>query len=82
LKEQTNTIPLLINLKTFIIVKGKNEEKRSYKFRTKKNIFPSRTTLLSEPVLGGKKIDLHKLYQEVLAAGGFDQVRAEPLFCL
>ncbi|KAG2205434.1 hypothetical protein INT47_007219 [Mucor saturninus] len=32
------------------------------------------TTLLSEPVLGGKKIDLHKLYGEVVAAGGFDQV--------
>lgn len=36
-----------------------------------------RTTLLSEPVLGGKKIDLHKLYQEVVAAGGFDQVSEE-----
>ncbi|KAK4512077.1 uncharacterized protein ATC70_013320 [Mucor velutinosus] len=32
------------------------------------------TTLLSEPVLGGKKIDLYKLYQEVVTAGGFDQV--------
>ncbi|KAI7902129.1 ARID DNA-binding domain-containing protein [Cokeromyces recurvatus] len=32
------------------------------------------TTLLVEPVLGGKKIDLYKLYQEVIAAGGFDQV--------
>lgn len=32
------------------------------------------TTLLSEPVLGGKKIDLYKLYREVVAAGGFDQV--------
>ncbi|KAI9281905.1 hypothetical protein BY458DRAFT_498390 [Sporodiniella umbellata] len=32
------------------------------------------TTLLAEPVLGGKKIDLHKLYKEVIAAGGFEQV--------
>ncbi|KAI8984217.1 ARID DNA-binding domain-containing protein [Mycotypha africana] len=32
------------------------------------------TTLLSEPVLGGKKIDLHKLYNVVIAAGGFNEV--------
>ncbi|KAI8373263.1 ARID DNA-binding domain-containing protein [Blakeslea trispora] len=32
------------------------------------------TTLLSEPVLGGQKIDLLKLYKGVVAAGGFDQV--------
>ncbi|KAI9480336.1 MAG: hypothetical protein EXX96DRAFT_617314 [Benjaminiella poitrasii] len=32
------------------------------------------TTLLAEPVLGGKKVDLFKLYKEVIAAGGFDQV--------
>ncbi|KAI8090156.1 uncharacterized protein B0P05DRAFT_529586 [Gilbertella persicaria] len=32
------------------------------------------TTLLPEPVLGGKKIDLFKLYKDVVAAGGFDQV--------
>ncbi|ORE22201.1 ARID-like protein [Rhizopus microsporus] len=32
------------------------------------------TTLLSEPVLGGKKIDLHKLFKDVIAAGGFEQV--------
>ncbi|KAG1462040.1 hypothetical protein G6F46_004549 [Rhizopus delemar] len=32
------------------------------------------TTLLAEPVLGGKKIDLHKLYKEVIASGGFEQV--------
>ncbi|CEG67775.1 hypothetical protein RMATCC62417_04154 [Rhizopus microsporus] len=32
------------------------------------------TTLLPEPVLGGKKIDLHKLFKDVIAAGGFEQV--------
>lgn len=28
-----------------------------------------------EPVLGGKKIDLYKLFQSVSQSGGFDQVR-------
>ncbi|OAD76410.1 C2H2-type zinc finger transcription factor [Phycomyces blakesleeanus NRRL 1555(-)] len=32
------------------------------------------TRLQTEPVLGGKKIDLLKLYESVLEAGGFDQV--------
>ncbi|KAI9025860.1 hypothetical protein CLU79DRAFT_833660 [Phycomyces nitens] len=32
------------------------------------------TRLQPEPILGGKKIDLLKLYESVLEAGGFDQV--------
>ncbi|KAI8093857.1 uncharacterized protein BX664DRAFT_330754 [Halteromyces radiatus] len=32
------------------------------------------TTLQAEPVLGGKKVDLYKLFQKVQEAGGFDQV--------
>jgi hypothetical protein len=32
-----------------------------------------RTTLQVEPVLGGKKVDLYKLFQSVINSGGFDQ---------
>jgi hypothetical protein len=33
-----------------------------------------RTTLQAEPVLGGKRLDLFKIYQAVVASGGFDEV--------
>ncbi|CDH56889.1 hypothetical protein RO3G_07482 [Lichtheimia corymbifera JMRC:FSU:9682] len=32
------------------------------------------TTLQAEPILGGKKLDLYKIFQAVIDAGGFDQV--------
>jgi hypothetical protein len=37
--------------------------------------FPiTRTTLQPEPILGGQKLDLYKLFREVQAAGGYQQV--------
>lgn len=33
------------------------------------------TTLQAEPILGGKKLDLYKIFQAVIDAGGFDQVK-------
>jgi hypothetical protein len=36
--------------------------------------FYGRTTLQSEPILGGQKLDLLKLYKEVMASGGYQQV--------
>ncbi|KAI8884662.1 hypothetical protein K501DRAFT_284719 [Backusella circina FSU 941] len=32
------------------------------------------TTLQAEPVLGGKRLDLFKIYQAVITSGGFDEV--------
>ncbi|KAI8988262.1 hypothetical protein BDF20DRAFT_854728 [Mycotypha africana] len=32
------------------------------------------TTLQAEPVLGGKRLDLYKIYQSVVNAGGFEEV--------
>ncbi|KAI9497293.1 hypothetical protein BDB00DRAFT_936464 [Zychaea mexicana] len=32
------------------------------------------TTLQSEPILGGQKLDLYKIYNAVMDAGGFDQL--------
>jgi hypothetical protein len=29
--------------------------------------------------LGGKKIDLHKLFKDVIAAGGFEQVKKKKI---
>lgn len=29
---------------------------------------------MPEPVLGGRRLDLYKIYQVVVAAGGFDEV--------
>lgn len=37
-------------------------------------ILNGRTTLQSEPILGGQKLDLLKLYKEVMASGGYQQV--------
>lgn len=37
-------------------------------------VIPS-TTLQAEPILGGKKLDLYKIFKAVIDAGGFDQVR-------
>lgn len=33
-----------------------------------------RTTLQAEPVLGGKKLDLLKIYKTVMEAGGYEKV--------
>jgi hypothetical protein len=33
-----------------------------------------RTVLQAEPVLGGKRLDLLKIYKTVLEAGGYEQV--------
>lgn len=32
------------------------------------------TTLQAEPVLGGRRLDLYKIFQVVSASGGFDEV--------
>lgn len=32
------------------------------------------TTLQAEPVLGGRRLDLYKIFQVVAASGGFDEV--------
>jgi hypothetical protein len=74
LKEQTTMSVLLKNWKLFITVKGNFLSSHLYKNQSSIKIFCNSTTLLSEPVLGGKKVDLYKLYQEVVTAGGFDQV--------
>lgn len=36
-----------------------------------------RTVLQTEPVLGGKRLDLLKIYKTVLEAGGYEQVMTE-----
>lgn len=38
------------------------------------NIFLYSTTLQAEPVLGGRRLDLYKIFQVVAASGGFDEV--------
>jgi hypothetical protein len=37
------------------------------------------TTLQAEPILGGQKLDLLKLFQVIMTAGGYDQVRRQQL---
>lgn len=32
------------------------------------------TTLQAEPVLGGRRLDLYKIFQVVVSSGGFDEV--------
>ena len=34
----------------------------------------NRTRLVAEPVLGGRRLDLYKIFQVVVDAGGFDEV--------
>ncbi|KAH8548185.1 hypothetical protein BGW37DRAFT_507757 [Umbelopsis sp. PMI_123] len=40
------------------------------------------TTLQAEPILGGQKLDLLKLYKEVTAAGGYQQVTQDRIWKL
>ncbi|KAG2179642.1 hypothetical protein INT44_006490, partial [Umbelopsis vinacea] len=40
------------------------------------------TTLQAEPVLGGQKLDLLKLYKEVMASGGYQQVTQDRIWKL